>query len=81
MVHIRKKITQPQKILLFQTHSSSNLNDFDLFFRHKSTFYLVFDFCEHDLAGLLSNSKVKFSPGEIKKVMQQLLNALYYIHR
>merc|ERR1719384_1691324 len=50
------------------------------FNRHKSTFYLVFDFCEHDLAGLLSNFNVKFSLGEIKKVMQQLLNGLYYIH-
>lgn len=50
------------------------------FSRHKSTFYLVFDFCEHDLAGLLSNFNVMFSLGEIKKVMQQLLNGLYYIH-
>ncbi|TRY77905.1 hypothetical protein TCAL_08118 [Tigriopus californicus] len=50
------------------------------FNRHKSTFFLVFDFCEHDLAGLLSNFNVKFSLGEIKKVMQQLLNGLYYIH-
>lgn len=48
--------------------------------KHKSTFYLVFDFAEHDLAGLLSNFHVKFSLGEIKKVMQQLLNGLYYIH-
>lgn len=48
--------------------------------RYRSTFYLVFDFCEHDLAGLLSNANVKFSLGEIKKVMQQLLNGLYFIH-
>ncbi|KAI5701034.1 hypothetical protein M8J75_005441 [Diaphorina citri] len=48
--------------------------------RYRSTFYLVFDFCEHDLAGLLSNIHVKFSLGEIKKVIQQLLNGLYYIH-
>ena len=40
----------------------------------------MFDFCEHDLAGLLSNFNVKFNLGEIKKVMQQLLNGLYYIH-
>lgn len=45
-----------------------------------STFYLIFEFCEHDLAGLLSNINVKFNLGEIKKVMQQLLNGLYYIH-
>lgn len=48
--------------------------------KYKPTFFLVFDFCEHDLAGLLSNINVKFSLGEIKKVMQQLLNGLYYIH-
>lgn len=48
--------------------------------KFRSTFYLVFDFCEHDLAGLLSNVNVKFSLGEIKKVMQQMLNGLYYIH-
>lgn len=40
----------------------------------------MFDFCEHDLAGLLSNVKVKFSLGEIKKVVQQIFNGLYYIH-
>jgi cyclin-dependent kinase 9 len=48
--------------------------------RFKSTFYLVFEFCEHDLAGLLANVNVKFSLGEIKKVIQQLLNGLYFIH-
>ena len=40
----------------------------------------MFEFCEHDLAGLLSNGNVKFSLGEIKGVMKQLLNGLYYIH-
>ena len=71
-------------------HQASQYN------RYKSTFYLVFDFAEHDLAGLLSNANVKFNLGEIKKVMhhhrdhprhhdrrqvmQQLLNGLYFIH-
>lgn len=49
--------------------------------RFKSTFYLIFEFCEHDLAGLLNiNSKVKFSLGDIKKVMQQMLNGLFFMH-
>ena len=48
--------------------------------RHKTTFYLVFDFCEHDLAGLLSNINVKFFLGEIKKVMQQMCEGLFFIH-
>lgn len=49
--------------------------------KFKSNFFLVFEFCEHDLAGLLSNPQVKFSLGEQKKIMQQLLNGLYYIHK
>lgn len=51
------------------------------FNRYKGSIYLVFDFCDHDLAGLLSNANVKFTLAEIKKVMQMLLNGLYYIHR
>ena len=42
------------------------------------TFYLVFEFCEHDLAGLLAS--VRFTLPEIKKIMQMLLNALYFLH-
>jgi serine/threonine protein kinase len=41
---------------------------------------MVLEFCEHDLAGLLSNVNVKFTAGEIKEVMEQLLNGLHYIH-
>jgi hypothetical protein len=37
--------------------------------RHKTTFYLVFDFCEHDLAGLLSNINVKFSLGWYRNLL------------
>ena len=48
--------------------------------RNRSSFYLVFEFCEHDLAGLLNNKNVKFNLGEIKKVMEQLLNGVYFIH-
>ena len=43
---------------------------------YRTPYYLVFEFCEHDLAGLLSNANVKFNLGEIKQVMQQLLNGL-----
>lgn len=60
---------------------SSSASAATLYNRYKGSIYLVFDFCEHDLAGLLSNSNVKFTLAEIKKVMQMLLNGLYYIHR
>ena len=51
-------------------HQASQYN------RYKSTFYLVFDFAEHDLAGLLSNANVKFNLGEIKKVMHRIITVI-----
>ena len=41
--------------------------------------HLVFEFCEHDLAGLLANKRVVFSTGEIKKVIQQLLEGVFQL--
>lgn len=49
--------------------------------RYKSTFFLVFEFCDHDLAGLLSNPNVKFGLVEQKEVMKQLCSGLFFIHR
>ena len=46
----------------------------------KNQCYLVFIFYDHDLAGIIANKRVKFSFGEIKSVINQILNALYYIH-
>ena len=41
--------------------------------------YLVFDYIEHDLAGLI-DVKYKFPPRAIKIIAKQLFEALYYIH-
>ena len=48
--------------------------------RYKSTFFMVSEFCDHDLAGLLSNRNVKFTLNDQKEIMKQLCNGLYYIH-
>ncbi|CAF1397298.1 unnamed protein product [Rotaria magnacalcarata] len=47
----------------------------------RSKFYFIFEFCDHDLAGILRNPNVKFSLGHIKSIMQQLLDGLYFIHK
>lgn len=52
-------------------------NDHDSF---QAIYYMVFEFCEHDLAGLLLNKKVVFTLGEIKDILKQILNGLQYIH-
>ncbi|KAF6024375.1 Cdk9 [Bugula neritina] len=49
--------------------------------RYKSMFFLVFEFCEHDLAGLLTNPQVRFGLVEQKETMRQLCCGLFFIHR
>ncbi|GIY21931.1 cyclin-dependent kinase 9 [Caerostris extrusa] len=46
----------------------------------KTTFYLVLDFCEYDLGRLIYNPKISFTLEDIKTIMKQLLNSLYFIH-
>ncbi|KAL9669555.1 hypothetical protein QQ045_007102 [Rhodiola kirilowii] len=45
-----------------------------------SSIYLVFEYMEHDLSGLISCPDVKFSDAQIKCYMQQLLNGLEHCH-
>ncbi|XP_057793714.1 probable serine/threonine-protein kinase At1g09600 [Salvia miltiorrhiza] len=42
--------------------------------------YLVFEYMEHDLAGLLASTKVKFTEPQIKCYMQQILHGLEHCH-
>lgn len=51
--------------------------------RERFSFYLVFTFCEHDLAGLLSQNqgKIKFSLVHIKTMAKHILLGLEKIHR
>ncbi|KAA0039451.1 putative serine/threonine-protein kinase [Cucumis melo var. makuwa] len=45
-----------------------------------SSIYLVFEYMEHDLAGLVSSPNVKFSEAQIKCYMRQLLSAIEHCH-
>ncbi|CAD6187623.1 unnamed protein product [Caenorhabditis auriculariae] len=47
----------------------------------KPTFYLVSAFCDHDLAGLVSNHRVKLSAVHVKTMMKHLLSGLDKLHR
>ncbi|KAL7293357.1 hypothetical protein TKK_0013126 [Trichogramma kaykai] len=41
---------------------------------------MVFEFCDRDLAGLLSNEEIEFERAEIKMIVEMLCDALHYIH-
>lgn len=48
--------------------------------RDHTNFYLVLEFCEHDLAGILANTNVQLNSGEIKNLLKQLFNGIEFIH-
>lgn len=48
--------------------------------KFKSTFYMVFEFCDHDLSGLLGDQSINFSLGEIKSILKQLLKGVFFMH-
>ncbi|XP_020995459.1 probable serine/threonine-protein kinase At1g09600 isoform X2 [Arachis duranensis] len=48
--------------------------------RVSGSLYLIFDYMEHDLAGLAAIPGIKFSEAQIKCYMQQLLRGLEHCH-
>ncbi|XP_070565821.1 cyclin-dependent kinase 12-like [Ptychodera flava] len=51
------------------------------FRKDKGAFYLVFEYMDHDLMGLLESGLVNFSEDDIKCFMKQLLDGLSYCHK
>lgn len=51
------------------------------FRKDKGAFYLVFEYMDHDLMGLLESSLVTFSEENIAHIMKQLLDGLNYCHK
>lgn len=45
------------------------------------SFYLVFEYCDHDLMGILDSGFVKFNTKHIGSMMKQLLGGLNYCHK
>jgi cyclin-dependent kinase 12/13 len=51
------------------------------FRKDKGAFYLVFEYMDHDLMGLLESNLVTFSEENIAHIMKQLLDGLSYCHK
>lgn len=52
-----------------------------LFIFIPGAFYLVFEYMDHDLMGLLESGLVHFSEDHIKSFMKQLMEGLDYCHK
>ncbi|XP_077158802.1 cyclin-dependent kinase 13 [Paroedura picta] len=51
------------------------------FKKDKGAFYLVFEYMDHDLMGLLESGLVHFDENHIKSFMRQLMEGLDYCHK
>ncbi|XP_037112376.1 cyclin-dependent kinase 12 [Syngnathus acus] len=51
------------------------------FKKDKGAFYLVFEYMDHDLMGLLESGMVQFSQEHIRSFMRQLMEGLDYCHK
>ena len=43
--------------------------------------YMVFEYMDHDLAGILTHPHFTFTPAQIKELLRQMLEGLHYLHR
>uniref|UniRef100_A0A0E0KXC4 [RNA-polymerase]-subunit kinase n=1 Tax=Oryza punctata TaxID=4537 RepID=A0A0E0KXC4_ORYPU len=69
-IHILRRLDHPHVVKLeglVTSHVSSSL-------------YLVFEYMEHDLAGLAATPGIKFTEPQVKCYMQQLLSGLDHCH-
>ncbi|XP_065007331.1 probable serine/threonine-protein kinase At1g54610 isoform X1 [Musa acuminata AAA Group] len=69
-IHILRKLDHPNVIKLEGIVTS----------RMSGNLYLVFEYMEHDLAGLLARSGLRFTEPQVKCYMRQLLEGLAHCH-
>jgi serine/threonine protein kinase len=48
--------------------------------RRKADIYMVLEWCDHDLSGLLHNPEFKFTEAVVKHFMQQIMEGFKYLH-
>ena len=48
--------------------------------KKRATLYMVTPYMDHDLSGMLTNPDIRFTEGQIKCYMLQLLEGLRYLH-
>ena len=90
IINLREIVTDKKDVLEFKKVRNSNRGvavcaDCALFHRSfrsqdKGSFYLVFEYMDHDLMGLLESNLVQFNELHRAAIMKQLLIGLNYCH-
>ncbi|KAL4297571.1 hypothetical protein GQ457_12G006010 [Hibiscus cannabinus] len=69
-----------REILILRRLDHPNIIKLDGIITSPMSIYLVFEYMEHDITGLLSCPDIKFSESQIKCYMKQLLSGLHHCH-
>jgi len=75
-IKILKNLRHPNIVRLREivTSKASDNN------KQKGSVYMVFEYADHDLMGLLLSPRVRLEKPHIKRYMKQLLEGLHYLH-
>ncbi|KLT42273.1 Pkinase-domain-containing protein, partial [Cutaneotrichosporon oleaginosum] len=74
-------VTSMREIKLLQALDHPNIvRLMEMMVSHNSV-YMVLEYMNHDLTGILSHPEVKLSPANIKSLNYQMLSGLGYLHR
>ncbi|KAG8885446.1 kinase subunit of RNA polymerase II carboxy-terminal domain kinase I [Tulasnella sp. 331] len=74
-------VTALREIKLLQSLSHPNVIYLHEMMVSKGNVYMVFDYMEHDLTGVLSQNQFQFSPAHLKSLCHQMLRGLEYLHQ
>ncbi|GAA5943965.1 hypothetical protein JCM1841_004932 [Sporobolomyces salmonicolor] len=74
-------VTAVREIKLLQNLRHPNVVDLIEMLVSKGHVYMVFEYMDHDLTGVLHHPSISFTPAHLKSLMKQLLEGLGFIHR
>ncbi|GAA5841286.1 hypothetical protein JCM3766R1_005015 [Sporobolomyces carnicolor] len=74
-------VTAVREIKLLQNLRHPNVVDLSEMLVSKGHVYMVMEYMDHDLTGILHHPTISFSPAHLKSLMQQFLEGLSFIHR
>jgi len=76
-IKLLKHMNHPNVIKLLDMVTSKRMEKGS---RKKAHIYMVLEWCDHDLAGLLHNPEFKFTEAVTKHFMQQIMSGFQYLH-
>ncbi|KAG8988662.1 kinase subunit of RNA polymerase II carboxy-terminal domain kinase I [Tulasnella sp. 427] len=74
-------VTALREIKLLQSLSHPNIILLHEMMVSKGNVFMVFDYMEHDLTGILSQGQFVFEPAHLKSLCHQMLHGLAYLHQ